>query len=145
MDTNNYTFASINEGEIIEHSQAYRVDDRIYSGFIELFRDTNPIHVDDHYAGTYGFQSKLMHGAILNCFLSHFIGVVFPAKGFFLVSVDMRYLSPTYLDDEILIKAKVQQKVETLKVLALVVSFTNKANNKVVGRAKVQVKSGEKP
>ena len=56
------------------------VSENIYKGFIQLFNDKNPLHVNDVFAIEKGFKEKVMHGNILNGFLSYFIGECLPVK-----------------------------------------------------------------
>ena len=58
----------------------YQVTEKIYDGFIELFNDRNPLHTDEKFAMEKNFSGRVMHGAILNGFLSNFIGEQLPVK-----------------------------------------------------------------
>ena len=54
-DTFNYTF---------------KVDYKVHKAFLELSNDYNPIHIDDSFAQSKGFKSKIVHGNVLGGFLS---------------------------------------------------------------------------
>ena len=58
----------------------FTVTESIYLGFIENFQDKNPLHTNESFAVSKGFKSKVMHGNILNGFLSYFIGEALPSK-----------------------------------------------------------------
>ncbi|MCC6690546.1 MAG: hypothetical protein IT235_03350, partial [Bacteroidia bacterium] len=75
-------------------SASFTIDNKIYTGFIDIFDDTNFLHTNSSYAQKAGFKDKVMHGAILNGFLSHFIGMSLPVKNIFLHSVQIDYKKP---------------------------------------------------
>lgn len=117
----------------------YRFDETIFGHFLEAFQDTNPLHTDDDYARLSHFKKKVMHGAILNGFLSHFIGVVFPGKFSLLHSIHIQYKEPNYIGDEITVEARVAQKVDALKVVVLDVNVLNLTSGQTSAKAKIQV------
>ena len=118
----------------------YLIGSPVYEGFLALFHDTSPIHIDTAFAQARGFNGCVMHGAILNGFLSHFIGVRFPGRNSLLLTVDIRYLAPSFLGDKIEIRAEVEQRVESQRILVLAILFQNETQNQAVARARVQVK-----
>jgi 3-hydroxybutyryl-CoA dehydratase len=134
----NHTFEALQEGMSFE--QSYTITEKVYSGFLSTFADTNPLHVDEAYAKEKGFKGRVMHGAILSGFLSHFIGMHVPGDRSMLLSSDIRFLKPNYLGDEIVLLAKISQKAETGSLLILQFVFFNKTQNIAVARAQVHVK-----
>ena len=69
----------------------YKVDETIYLGFVNLFKDNNPLHIDEHFAQQKGFKTKVMHGNILNGFISHFIGECLPTKEVIIHTQEIKY------------------------------------------------------
>ncbi len=134
---NDYAFVDICEGMTV--SNDYRIDRTVYEPFLAAFADRSSIHVDDDYAQALGFQGRVMHGAILNGFLSHFIGMHFPGRRALLLSSDIRYSKPSYFGDAIQLQSTVSQKVESQRVLVLDVIFRNQTQGIVVARGRVQV------
>jgi 3-hydroxybutyryl-CoA dehydratase len=130
-------FEDIAEGLESEHE--YRVDASLTERFIEAFGDSSPIHVDDRYAKSRGFAGRVAHGAILNGFVSHFVGMVFPGRRALLLSVDMRYLRPTYLGTVVRLRSKVAQRVESQRALVLACTFEDAESRAILARARVQV------
>jgi 3-hydroxybutyryl-CoA dehydratase len=127
-------------GEGLEAEHDYRVDEVLVRQFIDVFRDTSPIHVDDQYATDRGFSGRVAHGAILNGFLSHFVGMVFPGRRALLLSADVRYTRPTYLGMLVRLRSKVLQRVESQRVVVLLCTFEDVESHAILARAKVQVK-----
>jgi acyl dehydratase len=134
---NDFTFSDISEGTT--YSGQYKIEHDIYDVFTSVFHDRSPVHVDNAYAKASGFDGCVMHGAILNGFLSHFIGMSFPGRRALLLSVNMNYHRPSYLDDEIELTAVVRQKVESTRVIVLNVKFVNSATQILVASGKIQV------
>jgi len=69
------------QGDIYTH--AFTVTPGVYDGFIQTFGDRNPLHTDGAFAVSKGFKGPVMHGNILNGFLSFFVGECLPLKNTF--------------------------------------------------------------
>lgn len=132
-----HDYSSISEGT--QASQTYRIDTPQFTALTEAFGDKNPLHVDDEYARGAGFERKVMHGAILQGFLSHFVGMVFPGTLSTLLSVDLRYANPSYSGDAVELNAKVTQKLETHRILVIDVEFKNLTRERIAARGRIQV------
>jgi acyl-CoA thioesterase FadM len=65
--------------------------------------------------------------------------MVFPGKMSLLLSADVRYLKPSFLDDRLVLRAVVEQKLDTKRVLLLKVEVTNPARGEVCATGRVQV------
>jgi len=130
-------FNNIVEGSKI--TQEYSISRDVYDHFLAAFQDTSPIHIMDDYAQTHGFREKVMHGNILNGFISHFVGVKFPGEKSLLQSVSIQYKNPSYMDDRIRINAEVSQVVESVRVIKLDMELQNLTQGIIAATAKVQV------
>ncbi|MEQ1762324.1 MAG: MaoC/PaaZ C-terminal domain-containing protein [Pyrinomonadaceae bacterium] len=117
----------------------YRIDERECDALVSTFNDRSPIHVDQAYAEAAGFPRTISHGAILQGFLSHFIGMYFPGKRSLILSVNMDYRRPSFIGDEVRLVAQVRQKVESGQVVVLVFRFMNTSSKEVVASGKAQV------
>ncbi len=122
-----------------QKSRRYVVTPSVYENFIKCFEDVSPIHIDDVFAKNKGFKSKVMHGAILNGFTSHFIGTCFPGKHAVLHSVNMQYRAPVYLGDTLLLNSKVEHKSDATKTVLLNISWVHVASKRLIATTKVQV------
>mgnify|MGYP001576584371 CR=1 FL=1 len=132
-----YTYNDIMVG--MKKSVVYTISEDIVARFIETFGDVSPVHIDDAYAREYGFKSSIAHGAILNGFLSHFVGVEFPGKHALLQSVKMQYKAPNYIGDAVTLEAEVVQKVDAVRVIVMNIRITNKTQNCLSATAVAQV------
>ncbi len=130
-------FSKISEGYSIESE--YVISESVYGNFLNAFQDTSPIHVEDQYAKKHGYKEKVMHGNILNGFISHFVGVKFPGEQSLMQSLSIQYKNPSYMNDLIRIVAEVSQITESVRVVILKMELINITQNKIAATAKVQV------
>jgi len=86
--------------------QSYAVPEHVYHGFIELFDDKNPLHTSEEFAKSKGFPGRVMHGNILNGFISHFIGECLPLKNVIIQSQDIKYHNPVFINDRLELQAE---------------------------------------
>jgi acyl dehydratase len=135
--------ADISFEELVEGMRAerrYVITDACRRALTDVFGDVSPIHVDPTYARRAGFEECVMHGAILNGFASHFVGIVLPGRRSLLLSLDMRYLAPSHLGDEIAVTGTVTQHVDSQRVVVLDVSMANATRARIVARGRAQVR-----
>ena len=132
-----FRYTDITEGQI--ESNTYQITPGILQHFIAAFRDDNPVHIDEAYAKSRGFAGQVMHGAILNGFISNFIGTWFPGRFSLELAVDVRFSKPCYLSDFIQLEAVVGQKMDAKKLLILDVTLKNLTQKNLAGRGRVQV------
>lgn len=114
------------------------VTDKVYSGFIKIFRDDNPLHTDDKFALVKEFKGKVMHGNILNGFLSYFIGVCLPTKDVIIHSQEIQFKGPVYLEDKLDLITEVIGVYESVNAIEFKFSFKNK-ESKTVAKGKFQI------
>jgi 3-hydroxybutyryl-CoA dehydratase len=130
-----FTFDDLTIGTAFQ--QSYVISEDVYERFLSLFGDASPLHVDDQVAARCGFARKLMHGAILNGFISNFVGMNFPGKRTLELGVEIRFLKPTYVDDVLELHATVKERLESRKVVVL--HFVFKRAGEAVARGAVSV------
>lgn len=118
--------------------QEFIIDDKIYSGFIGLFQDQNPLHTQAAFAQDKGFQSVVMHGNILGGFISYFIGECLPVKNVIIHSQEINYLNPVYLNDRLKFTAKIKEVFESVKAIEFVFLFENQ-DQKKIAKGKIQI------
>ena len=91
-------------GDTFTHSVC--VTSSVYNAFVECSGDTNLLHTDDAYAHKMGYQGKLMHGAMLNAFVSGFVGTGLPVADTLCLSQKINFRAPFFLNDTIMLQAK---------------------------------------
>lgn len=119
-------------------TESFTVTDEIYHGFITLFKDQNPLHTDVTFATEKGFKAEVMHGNILNGFLSYFIGEGLPTKNVIIHSQEIQYKNPVYLNDALEFKATVVGFYVSVNAVEFKFDFKN-SEAKVVAKGKIQI------
>jgi acyl dehydratase len=106
---------------------------------LDAFQDHSPLHVDEDYAKSRGFAGRVMHGSVLNGFLSHFIGTWFPGRFSLLLAVDLRFSQPSYLGDMVRLETVVSQKMDSRQIVILDATLANLTRNQLAARGRIQV------
>jgi 3-hydroxybutyryl-CoA dehydratase len=116
----------------------FLITEDIYEGFIQLFNDKNPLHTNEQFAIDKGFKGKVMHGNILNGFLSYFIGEWLPEKNVIIHSQEIQYKNPVYLNDELQFSANISGIYQSVNVIEFKFTFKN-SESKTVAKGKIQI------
>ncbi len=106
--------------------------------FISLSQDRNPLHVDDNFSISKGFKLKVIHGNIQNCFLSYFVGEIFPIKEVVILSQSIKFKNPVYENDTLTLESNVINYVESMKVYEIKFKFKNSIN--IVSQGSLMIK-----
>ncbi|HEV8079378.1 MAG TPA: MaoC/PaaZ C-terminal domain-containing protein [Chitinophagaceae bacterium] len=126
----------MNVGDKIKLS--FVVNETAYKGFISIFKDNNPLHTSKEYAISKGFKECVMHGNILNGFLSYFIGECLPTKDVIIHSQKIDFSKPVYLNDVLEFEAEVDEVFESVKVTRFKFYFKN-SEGKKVAKGNIQI------
>jgi 3-hydroxybutyryl-CoA dehydratase len=133
----NFTFEDLPLGT--RFRKQYVIGEEVYQGFLDLFGDASPLHVDDRVARSCGFSEKLMHGAILNGFISDFVGMNFPGKRTLELGVEIHFVKPTYMNDVLELEATVKERLESRQVVVLQFRFQRETTMVANGRVTVMI------
>jgi len=117
------------QGEKYTHQ--FIVDTHVYQGFIAVFNDRNPLHTDAAYARARGFKDEVMHGNILNGFVSYFVGECLPVKNVMIHTQSIQYALPVYQGDELEFQAEIVDYFESVHAYEFKFYFKNKEGKKV--------------
>ncbi len=117
---------------------SFVVDERVYQGFIQVFKDRNPLHTNETYALSKGFTEKVMHGNILCGFLSYFIGECLPTKDVVIHSQEIQFTKAVYLNDQLELTAVIEDFFESVNAVAFKFNLKNQ-NQQIVAKGKVQI------
>jgi 3-hydroxybutyryl-CoA dehydratase len=133
----NFTFEDLPLGT--RFRKQYVIGEDVYRRFLDLFGDASPLHVDDQVAISCGFSEKLMHGAILNGFISDFVGMNFPGKRTLELGVEIHFVKPTYVNDVLELEATVKERLESRQVVVLQFRFRRETTMVANGRITVMI------
>ena len=122
-------------------THAYQVTQEVYDHFQRCSLDYNPLHTDSAYANSKGFRGIVMYGNILNAFISHFVGMLLPAKELMIQSQDISFHKPVFLNDEILLESEIDIVSEAVNIINYKLKFRRLTGEKLelVAKGHVQV------
>ena len=120
-------------------NEHFTVSPEIYQGFIAIFCDRHPLHTDAHYANVRGFRSEVMHGNILNGFLSYFIGECLPEREVMILSQEIKYQRPVFLGDRLTLEASVIDIHQSVNLIEIAYKFRNVVDGKPVATGTINI------
>jgi len=117
------------QGDTFELS--FTATEAIYNSFIEAYNDRNPLHTDLNFAISKGFDKVVLHGNILNGFVSYFIGEGLPTENVMLISQNIDYHNPFHIGDKLNFIAKVKNISAAAQTIEFKFIFKNQLKKKV--------------
>ncbi|MEP7142737.1 MAG: MaoC/PaaZ C-terminal domain-containing protein [Ferruginibacter sp.] len=118
--------------------ECFTVSNEMYTGFIQIFKDKNPLHTNEQFAIDNGFKGMVMHGNILTGFLSYFIGECLPVKNVIIHSQEIQFKNAVYLNDELQFHATVTGIYDSVNAVEFRYDFKNR-EEKIVAKGKFQI------
>jgi len=118
--------------------ESFEITPELLGGFIALFGDRHPLHTDPEYAKSLGFRSVVVHGNILCGFLSHFVGECFPEPDVMILSQNVKFPRPVYLNDRLRLDVVVLDVHDSVDVVEIDCKFSNDAD-KLVASARMNL------
>ncbi len=133
---NEYRFEDLKIGQ--EEYFTVTVTQEMMDSFLDLSGDTNPLHNDEGFALSQGYQNKVVYGLLTTSFLSRLVGVYLPGRYCLLQGIDVKYSRPVYVGDILIVKGIVDELHESVKRAVIKVFIQNQDEKKVVkGKAEV--------
>jgi 3-hydroxybutyryl-CoA dehydratase len=134
---NDHNFEDLEVGKIFEFLRTISTED--VDNFSKLTGDFNSLHNDQEYAETTEFKGRIAHGMLVGSLFSTLFGMVCPGKRNLYLSQNLNFRKPVPLNSTVIVRGKIKNKIESLKIL--VVETEILLNNEVVvnGEAKIKV------
>lgn len=83
--------------------------------FAGVSGDTNPIHLDQEYAATTMFKTRIAHGMLSAAYISAVLGTKLPGPGAVYVSQALRFKAPVRAGDTVTARVEVTEIVADRK------------------------------
>lgn len=99
--------------------------------FAGISGDFNPVHVDEEYAKTTPFKTRIAHGGLAASLLAPVLGMKLPGIGTVALEVTQRFKSPVYFGDTITCTVEVTSKLDRMKAVEMKITWTNQRNEQV--------------
>ena len=94
-------FEALSVGDTAERS--FPVTERTIEQFAELSGDDNPVHLDEAYAATTQFGTRIAHGMISAAYISALVGTALPGYGSIYLSQSLRFRRPVKIGDTVVV------------------------------------------
>ena len=99
-------FEDLSVGQSAETTKVVTAND--VEAFAAVSGDTNPVHLDEDYAQTTTFQTRIAHGMLSGAYISAVIGTKLPGPGSIYLSQSMRFRRPVKLGDAVVTRVTIQ-------------------------------------
>lgn len=94
---------SVGQSAEISHT----VTDQDIRAFAAVSGDDNPLHLDEAYAATTPFKTRIAHGMLSAGYISALLGTRLPGPGAIYISQSMNFKRPVRIGDEVKTRATV--------------------------------------
>jgi acyl dehydratase len=130
---------SINEleiGESASHSKTItETDISLYAG---ITGDFNPLHINEEYAKTTRFGTRIAHGGLAEGLIAPVVGMKLPGPGTIALERTVRFKAPVKIGDTITATAIVQEKLLEKNIVVFKAEWKNQRGEMVMeGTVKV--------
>lgn len=135
------TFAELAVG--MQVSIQNTVTEQDVQDFARVSGDYNPLHMDEDYAKTTQFGTRIAHGALTASYISAVLGNDLPGPGAVFMELNLKFVRPVKIGDTVISTAEVIAMEE--RGFRVTLAVKGETNGKIVmkGEAKVMVPSGK--
>jgi len=119
--------------------EKFKISDELVSDFVKLSNDRNPLHTIDKFAIDKGFKSMVVQGNLQNCFISYFIGECLPSKNVMILSQNINFKNPVYINDILNLRVKIIGVFESVDLIEFEFNFTNQLD-KIISKGIIKIK-----
>jgi 3-hydroxybutyryl-CoA dehydratase len=99
--------------------------------FAGISGDFNPMHLNEEFAKTTPFGTRITHGALPQSLIAPVLGMKLPGLGTVIPEITVRFKKPTYFGDTITATAEVVEKIEKQKWVRMELRWTNQKDELV--------------
>uniref|UniRef100_A0A8C6U0L5 MaoC-like domain-containing protein n=1 Tax=Neogobius melanostomus TaxID=47308 RepID=A0A8C6U0L5_9GOBI len=132
---------SLHTGQVFSLTRTFSERDLL--AFSALTGDSNPLHLDPHFAKTTAFSRPLVHGVLVNGLISALLGSNSP--GCVLLKQQIRFPAPLFVGEAVSARAEVQRvRLSTAVVSVRVQTADQTEETRVVLEGTITVKIHKK-
>lgn len=130
------TISQLTIGDRAEARRAFTAEDVL--AFAQLTGDKNPAHLDEAYASTTMFKTRIAHGMLVAGLFSALLGMELPGLGTIYTGQTLKFTKPVYLNETITASITVKDiNVERGRVVFDCLAVNDKGETVIVGEATV--------
>lgn len=134
-----YCFEDLKEGMTAIFGKTISEAD-IYT-FAGVSGDTNPVHLNEEYAKSTMFKSRIAHGMIGAAFISAVLGTKMPGPGCVYVSQTLKFRAPVRIGDTLMARVTIKRLIADKKFAECETVCTVGDKKVIEGEALVMVPS----
>lgn len=123
------TFDQIQIGETASFTKTITETD-VYL-FAGISGDFNPLHVNEEYAKTSPFKTRIAHGGLAASLLANVLGMKLPGLGTVALEVTQKFRNPVYFGDTVTVAVTVSKKIERMKIIEMNILWSNQRGETV--------------
>lgn len=133
---NTFVVGELSEGMV--ESVPFTVRRQEMERFAELSGDFNPLHVDDAFARSKGFEGVVVYGALIIAKVSQLIGMRLPGRDAVWASVSLDFVKPLYVDQQAKVDGMVTDVSELTGMLRLKLTIRS-STGQLLAKGKAEV------
>lgn len=121
-------------------SSTFSISPEALNDYAALSGDRNPLHLDDGFAQSRGFEGRVVYGGLIVAQVSRLIGMQLPGRNGIWANLEMSFRQPLYCNEEATLTAQIEHLSDATRAGEL--SLTVRAEGKKVatGRAEFILK-----
>jgi len=123
------TFEQIQIGDSASFSKTISETD-VYL-FAGISGDFNPLHVNEEYAKTSPFKTRIAHGGLAASLLANVLGMKLPGLGTIALEVTQKFRNPVYFGDTVTVTVTAAKKIDRMKIVEFNLLWTNQRGETV--------------
>jgi len=120
------------------YTHQFIITEEVYNYFQLCSADYNPLHTNESFAKSKGFQERVMYGNILNAFVSCFVGEKLPTKDVIIHSQEIAFKNPVYMNEVLKFEAIVSGVYESVNAIEFKYKFI-KPDGKIAAKGLLQI------
>lgn len=133
---NNYVYDDLTIG--LSQHFTVTITSTMMDLFCEISGDINPLHRDEAFAVSKGFDHRVVYGLLTSSFYSTLAGVYLPGVNALIHRVDTRFIKPVYIGDTLTISGKVIDRIDAFKTITIQATIINQSQQ-IVSKSTLQV------
>ena len=110
---NNYSFAQLEVG--LQEVLKVEITENDIDAYARFSGDCSSIHLENDYAKSRGFKTRLSHGLLVSAYVSALIGMKLPGMHGLLQSINCQFRAPCYAPNELKIVGTIIKRFDAIK------------------------------
>lgn len=111
------------------------------AAFADVSGDRNPVHLDEAFAATTPFKTRIAHGMLTASYISTVFGTRLPGPGAIFISQTLNFKAPVHIGDEVVATVRVTELIPAKKRVLFACSCKVAGKTVLEGDAVIMVPS----